>query len=354
MYYRLLLTVVLSATLLLPTVAQCAPDVSGKIVLANLDRYDALLRLGKTRREIKPKKASVLSPKKYPVTIEYWSGNTKAGWRKHTINEAGIYGFNFKRGLWTVTALKRGKTVAKPAAPAAIAKSRAARVSSVRAPMRRGSINADRNRWHPLARAAWFAGSIYQFARDEQDRDIVRRLLVDGRRQDWKEFEDWLRDTDKIGDGPKAELYGAMDELGKLSDADWKEIETADEADWDQAKADLGDLVSEEDWKDITEDYAEIDTADFWKEEDVDVDFEEVDFEADLDIGEDFDLAEDFGLDDLDIDADSYDLGDFDDFDGYDGDWGGDLGDDFGGDDFIGDDDFGDFGGDDFGDDFDF
>ena len=50
-------------------------------------------------------------------------------------------------------------------------------------------------------------------------------------------------------------------------------------------------------------------------------------------------------------DANSYALGECDDFGGFDGDWGGDLGDDFGGGDFIGDDDFGDFGG---GDDFDY
>ena len=355
MYCRLLSTVVVSAAFLLPTAAYSAPDVSGKIVLANLDRYDAYLRLGKTRREIKPKKASVLSPKKYPVTIEYWAGNTNAGSRKHTITEAGIYGLNFKRGLWTLTALNRGKTAAaaKPPAPAAIARSRSARASQVRAPVRRGRINADRNRWSPLAQAAWFGGSIYQFVRDEQGRDIVRHLLIEGRANDWRDFADWLRDTDKIGDGPKAELYDAMDDLSKLSDADWNEIETADEADWDQARADVGDLVSDEDWNDVAEDYSEIDSADFWEGDDVDVDFDAVDFESDLDIGEDFDLAEDFGIDDLDIGADTYDLGDFDDFGGFDGDWGGDLADDFGGDggDFIGDDDFGDFGG---GDDFDY
>ncbi len=349
MNYRLMSTVAMSTALLLPTAAQCAPDVSGKVVLANLDRYDAHLRLGKTQRTIKPKKASVLSPKKYPVTVEYWSGNTKNGWRKQTITKAGTYGLNFKRGAWTLTSLKRGKTAAasRAARPAAIKRSRSARASRARAPVRRGPINADRNRWHPLAQTAWFAGSVYKFVRDEQDRSIVRRLIRDGRRGDWKDFKDWLRDYDKIGDGPKAELYSAMDDLSKLSDADWKEIETADEKDWDQAKEDLGDLYSEADWNDFAEEFDDIDTADFW-DEDVDVDFDDIDLYDDFDIGEDIDFAEDFGLDDLDIGADTYDLGDFDDFGGFDGDWGGDLADDFGGDDggdFFGDDDFGDFGG---------
>ena len=102
----------------------------------------------------------------------------------------------------------------------------------MRTPVRRGPINADRSRWHPLARAAWFAGSVYQFVRDEQDRDIVRRLLLEGRQGDWNDFRDWLRDTDKIGDEAKAELYGSLSDLSKFSDADWKTIETADQADW--------------------------------------------------------------------------------------------------------------------------
>ena len=35
-----------------------APNIESKVVLANLDRYDAVLRFGTMRREIKPKKAS--------------------------------------------------------------------------------------------------------------------------------------------------------------------------------------------------------------------------------------------------------------------------------------------------------
>ena len=87
---RLFAAVIVSMGLLSPAVAQSAPDISGKVVLANLDRYDAYLRVGKTKREIRPKKASVLSPRKYPVTIEFWSGNTKAGWRIQTIEAAGM------------------------------------------------------------------------------------------------------------------------------------------------------------------------------------------------------------------------------------------------------------------------
>jgi hypothetical protein len=351
--YRTLAAVAVSAAILIPTVAQSAPDVSDKVVLANLDRYPAQLKLGNTRREVAPKKASVLKPKKYPVTVEFWSGNTKNGWKKLSIAKAGMYGMNFKKGVWTVAELKRGKSTAKAPSPATVEKSRATRAKAVPNPVRRGPINADRSRWHPLARAAWFTGSVYNFVRDEQDRSAVRRLIRDGRNADWKDAKDWLKGYDKIGDGPKAELYSAMDELSTLSGADWKEIETADEKDWGQAKTDLGDLVSKDEWNDFAEDFDDIDTADFWKE-DVDVDdveLDDLDLEDDIDLGDDIDLAEEFDVDDLDIDDENYDLDDYDDFDGFDGDDGGDLGDDFDDDDF-GDDDFGDFD-DDF-DDFDF
>jgi hypothetical protein len=193
------------------------------------------------------------------LTIEFWSGNTKVGWKKQTTPAAGIYGFNFKRGNWTLTQLKKGKTTrpAKPT-PSTVVKQRI-----VRQPVRRLPINADRARWSPLARVAWFAASIYQFVRDEEDRDLLRELLIRGREEDLREFERWLRDSDKIAVPYKEELREAYDELAMLTDEEWKEIETADENAWDQARADLGDLISADDWKNLTDDFAEIDTSDF-------------------------------------------------------------------------------------------
>ena len=110
--------------------------------------------------------------------------------------------------------------------------------------------------------------------------------------------------------------------------------------------------------KDITEDYADIDTADFWSD-DISIDLDDVEFADDLyvggniDLGEELALTEDIDVGDLNIDADHYDLGGYDDFGGYDGYYGGyedfDGYDDVGGG-YMGDDDFGDFGGfDDFG-----
>lgn len=349
----------------IPFLEAAAQDVSGKVVLANLDRYVAYVRVGSTRREIKPKKASVLSPKAYPVTFEFWSGNTAAGWRKQTIAKAGIYGFNFKRGNWTLTELR--KSTPSPAArsgtrvvrqrPAARPSPRAVRQRIVQQPMRRLPINADRNRWSPLARAAYAAGKVYQFVRDERDRDLLRNLLIRAREdEDWDRLERWLRD-EPIPELYKDEIREAFEDLGRLSDADWNEIDTADEKDWDQARADLGDLISDQEWDNVAGDFAEIDTNDFW-DDNVDVDLGDLDFTEDVDLedvdlgdlddGHGFDLdgvdfAEDFDVGDLGIDAGGYDLGDFDDFGGYDGAFDVDPG-DFGGG-YFGDDDFGDFGG---------
>ncbi len=207
------------------TVSQAAPDIAGKVVLANLDRYDAYLKSGKSRREIKPKKASVLSPKKYPVTIEFWSGNTATAWQKHTIRKAGIYGLNFQRGRWSLKELKKGVTRRPVTRPS----SRVVRERIVTQPVRRLPINADRMRWSPLARAAYAAGKVYQFVRDEQDRDLLRHLLIRAREdEDWDRLERWIGDA-KIPELYKKDLREAFDDLGRLSDADWKMIDTADE-----------------------------------------------------------------------------------------------------------------------------
>jgi hypothetical protein len=212
-------------------------------------------------------------------------------------------------------------------------------------------------RWSPLARAAWFAASIYQSIRDEQDRDLVRDLLVRGREEDLREFERWLDGYDKIALPHKAELKEAYEELKGLSDEDWKDIETADEKDWDLAKAETGDLISADDWKNLTDDLADINTNDFWQDT-VDVDLDQLNFadnldvDGHIDVGDAVDLSENLDVGDLGVDTDNYDLGGFDDFGGADGSFDVDPG-DFGGGDagFIGDDDFGDFGG---GEDFDF
>lgn len=356
MLFRTFAAIVVAVGTYASAAAQNGPDISSKIVLANLDRYDAYIRVGTTRREIKPKKASVLSPQNYPVTIEFWSGNTRGGWRQQTINKPGVYGFNFRRGNWLLTELNRGTT----ARPASRPSPRSVRRQIVKQPVRRLPINVDRNRWSPLARAVFAAGTIYQFVRDEQDRDLLRELLIRAREDDdWDRLERWLRD-EPIPELYKRDLREAFEELAGLSDKDWDEIDTADENDWGTAREDLGDLISDAEWENVTGDFAEIDTDEFWQD-DVDVDlgdldltenieFEDVDLSdlGDFDAGPAFDIggldmAEGFDVGDFGIDQGSYDLGGFDDFGGYDGAFDVDVG-DFGGG-YWGDNDIGDFGG---------
>jgi len=102
--------VALASSFLLPASAFAAPDISGNVVLANMDRYPVTLRIGPARRDVQPRKASVIKPGALPLTVEYWSGNTTAGWKKQVIKSPGVYGFNFRRGHWSVAELKKGKT----------------------------------------------------------------------------------------------------------------------------------------------------------------------------------------------------------------------------------------------------
>ena len=60
-------------------------------------------------------------------------------------------------------------------------------------------------------------------------------------------------------------------------------IDTADEKDWEQALADLGDLISDAEWDNVVGDFDEIDTNDYW-EDDVEVDLDDIDFADNVDL----------------------------------------------------------------------
>ncbi|WP_419194249.1 hypothetical protein, partial [Novipirellula herctigrandis] len=299
-----------------------AANGADKVVLANLDRYDAYLKIRTTRREIKPGKASVLVPRSFPVTIELWAGNTRRAWKTQTITKPGTYGLNFKRGNWELTELKKRTTSAKPVVrSAARPSSRIVRRHIIDRPVRRLPLNADRNRWSPLARAAYAAGTIYQFVRDEQDRELLRHLLIRAREdEDWEQLEDWIRDC-KIPELYKDDLRDAFDDLSRLSDAQWDDVVTADEEDWDAARADLGDLMSEAEWDNVTADFEEIDSVDFWQD-DVDLDLNDLNFrfgddaigsgDHAIDFGGRLDFQEDLDVGDFGIGYDNYDLGGYD------------------------------------------
>jgi hypothetical protein len=85
-------------------------DLDKKVVLANPAKYVVGIRIGKEQRNIEPKKASVLSPKRYPVTIEYWSGKPETGWVRNEVASAGIYDFRWKDGQWSLN--RRAKRTA--------------------------------------------------------------------------------------------------------------------------------------------------------------------------------------------------------------------------------------------------
>ena len=90
------MTAVVAMGVIAPAMAQSTPDVSNKVVLANLDRYVANLRIGQTRCEIKPQKASILAPRKYPVAIEILVGQHKRGLAQTGEHQAGDLCIQFR------------------------------------------------------------------------------------------------------------------------------------------------------------------------------------------------------------------------------------------------------------------
>ena len=61
----------------------------------------SFFRVGKVQKEIAPGKASVLSPKKYPISFELWSGNKSLGWQTKSVAKSGTYTLRFRGGQWS-------------------------------------------------------------------------------------------------------------------------------------------------------------------------------------------------------------------------------------------------------------
>ncbi len=387
-----------------PTVQAAAPkDLKDKVILANPDKYAATLRFGKTQRKIDPRKASLLSPRSYPLTLEYWTGNTRAGWVTTQIPSAGVYDFRWHGGQWSLTRRQArttpSTTVRRPPTTSTPShrRSTGSYQRTVRGPTytQRGPTYVNRgptyvrgwtgSRWPLWVRGVWGIGKLYQFVRDEEDRDLIRDIII-GREIDdtvRREIEDRLRDDlIAVPYAERRELERAIDDISGLDPDDWKDITTLPTDDWDRLRDEIGDDISDADWDGLG---GYIDTMDERIDDDIslddinldDVGIDTMDWDVDLgDLDENLDLGDlggDFGLDMEDIDLgditgniDTMDLSDFDDagfdaggmddagdFDldvgGYDAggfdDWGGGL-DDGGFDDFGGG--FDDFGGGDF------
>lgn len=275
---------VLLALLLAGAVSSAAHGAppSKKVVLKNLGHEEIYLRFGTLVKEIKPKKAAALTPNQYPLMLEYYSGSEDLGWQTHTIVKAGIYGFRKKWGDWTLEELD----------------------DTVREPKRQT----------PLARATHVVDKTYRLLRDEQDREQLRLLLIRAQDDDGlTRLDSWL-DQARIPEAYKKELRASFQELARVGTPDLKEIDTTQDQEWEQVRADPIDRISAPEWGGLDGDYTAVDT----KELEDSVGLEE------LGLGMNSDLdAVDFGLDDeidmtgdiddpgVGIDSRQYDLDDF-------------------------------------------
>ncbi len=374
-------------------------DVKDKVVLANLGKYPVHFRVGSTRKQIASKKASVLSPKRFPVSVEYFNGvKGRPAWEKLTVSEAGVYTFRWQRGRWTAVKLqpkkKRTTTTTRRYTPSrTVRRSVGSRPRVVRSGAAYRPVRRYGPRYPLLARVGRGVLGLYRFVRDEEDRDLLRRLVVDGA------IDDAIRDEiidnfDKLAVNLPAderrEFDRALDDLGKLTPDDIKSLEAATDDEWNQVEQGLHDSVDKDLWNNMVDDFSNVDLDELSDVETADLDNVGIeDLSEDVDLGdlggddgevliEDLDIGDlgDFGGGLEDIDLGDLDIGDdldwgggFDDgggFDyggGFDGggfdDFGGGGFDDFGGggfDDFGGGgfDDFGGGGFDDFGGGFDF
>lgn len=326
-------------------------DVDGKIVLANVDRYPAHFRVGKTRKEIKPRKASVLTPKRFPVNVEVWNGvRGNAKWEKQSLASAGIYTLRFQNGRWSLRkAPPRGTTGATQRRYATRPRS-SYRRSTGSAPrvVRRSRRPYYGPRVAVLARTAGSALWLYRFVRDEEDRDLLRSWIIGEEidREIEREIFDRLDDMAvNLPAGERLEFERALRDLDNLSDRDIESIENATDDDWNQVRDYLGDQVTDNAWNEFASDFGDIDVNDL-ADQDIDIGDANIDtLDADVDIG-DID-AGDIDVGDLGGTLDNVDIGDLgggiEDIDI--GDIGGDFGADFGGGDFGGGDLGGGFGG---------
>jgi hypothetical protein len=333
--------------------AAAPKDLKDKVVLANPQKYAVSIRLGKTQRNIEPKKATVLSPKQYPLTLEFWSGKADVGWTSSKIDAAGVYAFQWQGGQWSVS--RRQATASKtPTTQRAVAgtspsyrRSTGSYSNTVRGPavrqrpwllgqppvMRRPPSYTrgwSGSRWPTWVRGVWGFGKLYQFIRDEQDRDLIRDIVIGGEIDDAvrREIEDALRDQIiALPHDEQRELERAIDDISRMNPDDWKEVATLPVEDWDRLRDEIGDEISDADWEGIG-DWA--DTMDQPIGENLDLDEVGIDtMDENIDLGDlddavdgmDLDLGsdiEDIDLGDILGDAETMDLSDFGD-EGYDG-----------------------------------
>jgi hypothetical protein len=321
-----------------PIHAQSKPKVNieGKVVLANVDRYPAHFRVGTLKKQIAPRKASLLSPKRFPITIEVWNGvRGRAAWVPQTIASAGIYTFRFQNGRWTLAKHQPPPTTTRYRSTVN-SRPTYSRITGATPRVVRGSGRAYYGGRFPLLRRV--AGDVlwlYRFVRDEEDRDLIRDIII-GKEID-REIEREI--LDKLDDMAvnlpayeRREFERALNDLSNLSESDLKELEAATDEDWNQVRDALGDQVTDNAWRELETDFGDFEVDDLSNEDIADLGEAGIDsLDSDIDIG-DLDGG-DIDMGDLGGTLDNIDIGDLgggiDDIDV--GDIGGDFGGDFGG-----------------------
>ena len=326
-----------------PSLAQANPkvDIAGKVVLANVGRYSAHFRIGSIRKEIAPNKASLLSPTRFPVAIEIWNGVRRgAAWDRQSIPAAGIYTFQYQNGRWSLskhqpratTARARGTTASRPTYR---------RTTGSTPRVVRGSGRVYYGGRLPLLRRV--AGDVlwlHRFVRDEDDRDLLRDIII-GREIDREIERELLDRLDDIAVNLPAyerrEFERALDDLRDLNDQDLKDLDDATNEEWDGVRDALGNQVTDNAWRELESDFGDMEVDDLSEQEVADLGEAGIDsLDSDIDIG-DLDGG-DVDIGNLGGTLDNIDVGDLgggiDDIDI--GDIGGDFGDDVGGD-FEGD-----------------
>lgn len=344
------LGVVIIVSCSLPSSTACASKVNidGKVVLANVAKHAAHFRVANVKKEIAPHKASVLSPTRFPIAIKIWNGKRgQSAWVDQSIQSAGVYTFRYQNGEWKLSRHQKRansqeiKPDAQTETGRRVRRSSSRRRSAARHPSYRrttgstsrvvgGSGRVYRGPRIPILRRV--SGSLlglYRFVRDEEDRDLIRDIIIGREIDEEIERELWDRLDDLAVNLPaleRREFDRALSDLRNLGDRDLRELEDATDEDWDLVREELGDDVADNAWREIESDYGDIDTLP----------------------GEEIDTLDEVGIDSLDSDVDLGDLeggdaaiddlaGTLDDFNG--GDLGGieeidlgDLGQDFGGD----------------------
>jgi hypothetical protein len=296
-------------------------SVEGKVVLANVDKHTASFRIADVRKDVAPRKASVLNPSKYPLRIEIWNGNrANARWVEQPIQAAGIYLLRYQNGQWRLT---RHSSHAKPAAstprPSSTVRQPTYRNPSYRritgtAPrVARGSGRVYRGgRFPVLYRVAGSLLSLYRFIRDEEDRDLIRDIII-GREIDREiERELWDRLDDLAVNLPAAErleFERALRDLQNLDESDLRDLDNVTDAEWDTIRDELGDEVTDNAWREIESDYSDLDVETQPVDEIEALDDVGIDsLESNIDIG-DLDVT-DIGTGDLATTLDDVEFGD--------------------------------------------